>query len=239
MNMTYTAATTISMANSTLPSLPEYTLQPQASLISWLPDKYLTLVLPIIAYWAVSLIFHWIDELDLFPQYRLHTPAEVLKRNHVSRWEVFRDVLIQQVIQTIFGVFLGYMEEDAVTGMDDYNVAVWAQRLRIAQGFVPATLAIVGLDSNGIAKNVATTSPILSSVLNGGEYHIYESTASGDLVPAFASWELQVAKAVYWLAIPAFQFVFAVLVVDTWQYFWHRGMHLNKWLYSESWSHYS
>lgn len=220
------------MANSTLPPLPSYTLEPLAPLVPGIPDKYLTLVLPIIAYWAVSLIFHWIDELDLFPQYRLHTPAEVLKRNHVSRWEVFRDVVLQQVVQTIFGVFLGYLEEDATTGKDDYNVAVWAQKLRIGQSAVPMMLATVGLDANGIAKKLASTQPILSAVLTGGQYDLSHVTAAGDLVPAFASWETTAAKAIYWLLLPALQFVFAILVVDTWQYFWHRAMHLNKWLYS-------
>lgn len=216
------------MSNSTLPPLPSYTLSPQAPIVSWIPDKYLTLVLPIIAYWGVSLFFHWIDELDLFPQYRLHTPAEVLKRNHVSRWEVFRDVLLQQGIQTIFGCFLGYLEEDAVIGKDDYSIAVWAQRLRIAQHALPAVLATVGLDSNGMAKNLASTHSTLSAVLAGGQYQ------PSDVAPAFASWELEAARVIYWVLVPAFQFVFAILVVDTWQYFWHRAMHLNKWLYSKS-----
>lgn len=220
------------MANSTLPPLPSYTLEPLAPLVSPIPDKYLTLILPIIAYWAVSLIFHWIDELDLFPQYRLHTPAEVLKRNHVSRWEVFRDVVLQQIIQTMFGVFLGYLEEDAMTGMDDYNVAVWAQRLRIAQGAVPTMLATLGLDANGIATKLASTHSTISAVVSGGQYIIYQDTPSGNLVPGFASWEMTAARAIYWLLFPALQFGFGILVVDTWQYFWHRAMHLNKWLYS-------
>ncbi|RZM21270.1 MAG: hypothetical protein EOO88_33820, partial [Pedobacter sp.] len=40
----------------------------------------------------------------------LHTPAEVLKRNHVSRWDVFQDVIVQQVLQTFFGLVLAYFE---------------------------------------------------------------------------------------------------------------------------------
>ncbi|KAL1302706.1 hypothetical protein AAFC00_003066 [Neodothiora populina] len=220
------------MSNSTLPPLPTYSLWPLPPVVSWIPDKYLTLVLPIVAYWALSLLFHWIDELDLFPQYRLHTPAEVLKRNHATRWEVFRDVIFQQVIQTAFGVVLGYLEEDAVTGKDDYNVAVWARRLRLAQRGLPGALAMVGVDSTGISKNLALAHPVLSSVFAGGDYGLYQPSVSGDIVPAFASWEIQVAKFIYWFAFPAMQFVFGVLVVDTWQYFWHRAMHMNKFLYT-------
>ena len=84
--------------------------------------------LPVIAYWAVSMIFHVIDEFDLFPQYRLHTPAEVLKRNHVTRWDVFRDVVIQQVIQTVVAAGLTLVDPIPVQGKESYDIAVWAQR---------------------------------------------------------------------------------------------------------------
>ena len=221
------------MSNVTLPPLPSYTLEPLPPLVPGIPDKYLTLVLPIVAYWGVSLIFHWIDEWDLFPQYRLHTPAEVLKRNHVSRWEVFRDVVLQQIIQTIFGVFLGAIEEDALVGREDYDIAVWAQRLRIAQRALPGLLATAGLDAQGISKNMATGHPVLAGLLAGGQYDLYQPTSRG-LAPGFANWEILAAKLIYHVLFPALQFGFAVFVVDTWQYFWHRAMHMNKWLYSES-----
>ncbi|KZP26681.1 hypothetical protein FIBSPDRAFT_887171 [Athelia psychrophila] len=38
---------------------------------------------------------------------------------------------------------------------------------------------------------------------------------------------------VYWWAIPAAQFFLAMFVIDTWQYFLHRLMHVNKWLYKQ------
>ena len=40
------------------------------------------------------------------------------------------------------------------------------------------------------------------------------------------------AQAIYYVIIPAFQFVLAVCVVDTWQYFLHRATHMNKYLYT-------
>src|SRR5947209_7654203 len=86
---------------SVLPPLPSYTLTPVHPLIPFIPDFYLSLILPIAAYWLLSLFFHYIDVNDIWPQYRLHAPAEILKRNHVSRYEVARDVIIQQIIQTI------------------------------------------------------------------------------------------------------------------------------------------
>ncbi|WPH03544.1 C4-hydroxylase [Acrodontium crateriforme] len=218
-----------------LPPLPDYTFRPLPPLLPWLSDQHLSLALPVIAYWVVSLIFHLIDEWDLFPQYRLHTPAEVLKRNHVSRWHVFRDVVLQQVIQTIFGLTLAYVEPQTMFGKEDYDVAVWAQRIRLAQRAVPAVLAMLGLDAVGIAKGLVGSHATFASILLGGVYPDATQTilqaGVPTTAPAFAVWELQLAKAVYYVGVPFLQFIFAICVVDTWQYFLHRAMHMNKWLY--------
>jgi len=37
----------------------------------------------------------------------------------------------------------------------------------------------------------------------------------------------------YWWAIPIAQFCFAMFIIDTWQYFLHRLMHVNKFLYKQ------
>jgi len=215
-----------------LPALPSYTLTPQKPLFPPIEDKYMSLILPIIAYWALSMVFHYIDTMDFFPQHRLHTPAEVLKRNHVSRWEVVRDVVIQQVIQTIVGVAIAAAEPETYMGKDAYNVAVWAQRIRIAQGALPRILSVVGLDSRSLAARIAVRSPALAGLFMGGQYPWAVAIVGHESVPAFTLWETLLAKAVYWVGVPFFQFALAVLIVDTWQYFLHRAMHMNKWLYS-------
>lgn len=228
------------MANATtqldLPPLPSYTLRPLPPLISGIPDQYTAMALPVIAYWGMSMLFHAIDEWDLFPQYRLHTPAEVLKRNHVSRWDVFRDVIIQQIIQTIVGLALSAMDPPAVCGRDMYDMATWAQRIRIAQRAIPAVLATVGLDAQGLAKNLGSGHAMLAGALSGGVYPDMMQTTllSGQPTgaPAFAHWELLAAKAIYHVGVPALQFLLAIVVVDTWQYFLHRAMHMNKYLYT-------
>ena len=183
------------------------------------------------------MFFHWIDTKDYFPQYRLHTPAEVSKRNRVSRWEVIRDVLIQQVVQTAVGWVLGMTEPDDFFGKEQYDVAVWARRIRIAERSIPALLATVGLDAKGLAKNLGSSHPMLAGVLQGGQYPSLDklSAAGTDSTvgsTGFAGWELMLASAIYWVLVPALQFGVAILVVDTWQYFLHRAMHMNKWLYS-------
>lgn len=219
-----------------LPPLPAYELRPLPSLIPCINDSHLALALPVIAYWVVSGIFHIIDTFDLFPMYRLHTPAEILKRNHATRWEVFRDVILQQIIQTIVGLVLAATDGPEVYGKEEYDVAVWAQRLRIAQRGVPMLLGLVGVNAGLLSDRIASSNPSLAGVLAGGRYPSLSQLISIDghatITPAFASWELLTAKAIYYILTPALQFLLGILIVDTWQYFWHRGMHLNKYLYT-------
>lgn len=182
------------------------------------------------------MVFHLVDEWDLFPQYRLHTPAEVLKRNHVSRWDVFRDVVLQQVIQTVFGLALTWFDPEATYGKEEYDITLWAQRIRLAQRAIPAVLATAGFDAVGLAKNFGSGHAMLAGALSGGVYPELTQTVllSGQptTAPAFAEWELLAAKGIYHFLVPALQFLLAICVVDTWQYFLHRAMHMNKWLYT-------
>jgi sphinganine C4-monooxygenase len=220
---------------SDLPPLPSYTLSPVKPLISFVPDFYLSLILPVAAYWIVSLFFHYIDVMDIWPQYRLHTPAEILKRNHVSRYEVARDVIVQQIIQTIVGAILGLTEPEEMAGKEEYDVALWAQRIRIAQRALPQLLGVIGLNAAAISKNVSASHPLLAGALAGGRYPFLTTgldVVTGAPVPAFATWEMVVAKVIYWIILPTAQFMVGILIVDTWQYFLHRAMHVNKWLYS-------
>lgn len=227
------------MANATmasdLPPLPAYEVRPMPDLLPFISDFWLSAVIPHIAYWIISMIFHVIDIYDLFPQYRLHTPEEITQRNLASRYEVARDVIIEQIIQIISSAVLSMTEPRQMTGMEDYEVAVWATRIRLAQRALPTILATLGLNAAAISKNMAASHPLIAGALAGGHYPFLTTTlddVTGTAVPAFATWELLLAKAIYWVIIPAFQFWVAICVLDTWQYFWHRAMHLNKWMYS-------
>ncbi|OJJ87880.1 sphingosine hydroxylase [Aspergillus glaucus CBS 516.65] len=220
-----------------LPPLPSYTLTTREPLLTPISDNILSLILPIIAYWGLSMVYHLIDVYDLFPQYRLHTPAEVLKRNHVTRWHVVRDVILQQVVQTIAGYAVSYFDEQECVGKEEYDVAVWAQRIRIVQRVLPGFLALIGIDALGLAKNLSRSGhTMLAGALSGGKYPgmtqsiILESGVEA-IAPAFTEWEMTLASFIFWYFVPFLQFVWAISVVDTWQYFWHRAMHLNRWLY--------
>lgn len=225
---------TANISSHDLPPLPTYTLSPVVPLSSWVSDALIQAALPVVGYWIVSLIFHVIDVYDFFPQHRLHTPAEVLKRNHASRYEVLRDVVFQQIVQVIASFSLSLFDEPPMIGKADHDIAWYAQKLRIAQRAIPFALSTIGVDSVALASKYAASMPTLSSVLLGGKYASMQSvTMEGvqTLVPASASWELATASFAYWYAIPAFQFAAAVIIMDAWEYSVHRAMHMNKWLY--------
>lgn len=224
-------------SGSHIPPLPSYTLTPRDPLLSFIPDNLLVLACPVIAYWVVSMFFHWLDVNDYFSSYRLHTPAEVLKRNRVSKWDVIKDVILQHIIQTLAGATLAYFDGDEYVGREEYDIAVWATRIRLFQGVIPKLLSVLGFDPVGLVGNLSSY-PILGAVVSGGHYpflsqQVVSESGAVTVVPAFANWELQAASAVYWYLIPALQFLTATFFVDTWQYFLHRAMHINKWLYSK------
>lgn len=217
--------------DSALPALPSYTLESRGDFFPWISDFWLSLVSPIIVYWAASLLFHLLDTLDLFPQYRLHTPEEITRRNHASRYEVARDVVLQQIIQVVTGAVLAMTEPPEVVGKAEYDVAVWATRLRLAQRALPGLLSLFGLNAVAISKSMSATHPLLAGALAGGYYPFLSTAAAAG--PAFADWELMVARLVYHVLVPGLQFFVAVFILDSWQYFLHRLMHMNRWLYSE------
>ena len=220
------------MANVTLstPQLPAYSLRPVPPLLPWLSDFHLSLVLPVAAYWLMSLIFWYISERDLFRQYRLHTPAEFKQRNRVSAREVLRSVLIQQAVQTALGLLIGYLTSPGDScGSEQYDVAVWAGRVRSVSLTIPWMLRLLGIDVTAIwEKNQAFAATASAPSL------LVSSLLEPDSVSGYAAWEMWAAKAIYWVGEPAARFGIAIFFSDTWQYFWHRLMHSNQWMYRVS-----
>ncbi|KUI65613.1 Sphingolipid C4-hydroxylase sur2 [Cytospora mali] len=219
---------------SDLPPLPGFDVKPMPDFFPWISDFWLSIIGPHVAYWVISGCFHLIDVYDLFPNYRLHTPEEISQRNLATRWQVARDVIVEQVIQMVTAAVLSLTEPVQMTGMEDYEVAVWATRIRLAQRSLPTLLGLLGLNAAAISKNMSASHPLLAGALAGGHYPFLTSldATSAAAVPAFATWELLLAKAIYWLVIPGFQMWVAVVFLDSWQYFWHRLMHVNKWMYT-------
>lgn len=157
-------------------------------------------------------------------RYRIHESEEMKKRNKVTPGEVVRAVILQQVIQVTLAVF--WLTEDDVLHRESPEVAM----TRLA----PSVLAI-------------------ARVLLG-------DITAARFMRAYGG---QILYCVYWWIIPTVQFFFSwcvrrccsrwvsrphpyrvfghflSFVIDTWQYFLHRAMHVNKFLYRQfhSWHH--
>lgn len=225
-------------------TLPVYTLSPRPALLSFVSDFHLSLILPVLAYWFISAIYHVISTYNLFEEYRIHTPAALKARNRVSALEVLRAVVTQQVVQTTLGLFLGHVVfgTEEMTGRETYDVAVWAQSVRRVMQLwvVPATkvlLGLVGIDARGWSGRISGIGDIGMSTLA-----FFPDTALGNKIGTFGGaptlmdggftrWEIWVAQALYWVFDPAVRFGIAIFFSDGWQYFWHRAMHTNKWMY--------
>ncbi|QLG70485.1 hypothetical protein HG535_0A04250 [Zygotorulaspora mrakii] len=108
---------------------PEVILRPKADILSFIPDNVLTLALPVVAYWALSLIFHSIDVLHLAEKYRIHPSAEVAARNRVGRIEVLCEVLFQHIVQSVVGFVTQIWDTPPMTGYEERALWKWRQYL--------------------------------------------------------------------------------------------------------------
>lgn len=229
----------ISFVPSDLPQLPPYIPTLKPSIVPHLPDSYLAFILPAITYWVVSLTFHYIDVKGYCSNYRLHTPAEYLKRNRASKADVIKVALFQQVCQCLLGALIA---KDELSPSAEYDVAVWARRVRLARRVVPGLLSVLGIDSTRLAKAVSGISPSFGAILLGGVYvgpsNITVDVAaesslkmSGERVAPFDQGEMIVAELLYYVLVPTLKFFVALILADTWQYVTHRILHANKFLY--------
>lgn len=184
---------------------PLINLSPRPSLLPFISDGHLALLLPLIAYWSYGLFFYYIDTHDIFLQYRLHTPAELAKKNKCSLRQVVQSVIMQHVIQTSVGLLLvDYFDPVEMAGMEDFELWKIQNFFALSCGLGPA----------GIVKSF----PLLSSVLQ------LLGLASQRL-------SLPAAQVVYYIVMPFLKLFAAFLIIDTWQFTLHYIMHSYSFLY--------
>lgn len=108
-------------------ALPPYTLYPRPPIFLSISDFHLSLLLPILAYWSLSAIYHVISTYNLFSRYRIHTSAELKTRNCATAYEVLRSVILQQFLQTLWGLFIGHVVigTQEMAGREEYDHAYW------------------------------------------------------------------------------------------------------------------
>ncbi|KAI0763784.1 sphingosine hydroxylase [Trametes elegans] len=173
---------------------------PRTALTPWFSDAVFTLVIPLIAYYGLSTVFHILDmsEWRWLDKYRLHDSEEVKSRNLVSRSQVLVAVVFQHVVQTVMGY---WWLEDKPTGAQVDHVA---NMLRLAPTLARGVQLVFGEEFG--SQLLATK----------GAEALYT---------------------IYWWAIPAAKLLVGIFIIDTWQYFLHRAMHVNPWLYKKFHSH--
>ena len=196
-------------------------LTPLKPLLPFLSDFHLALLLPPLAYWTLSAFYFVLDTFELLQDCRIHTPAETRQRNRVAPGLVVRTVLIQQTSQVLYGLMLGcFVGTVQYTGHEQADVAWWVAVVQQAREAAPLLLGVVGVDGLRLASKVEGLWPPHGRV-----------AALTDASPLARSFDAAAAYAIYYYVVPVVRFAVAVLVADAWQYFWHRVMHSNKYLY--------
>jgi len=107
-------------------------------LIDSVADPILTMAAPVIAYWALSLFFHYLDtsEWKWLEKHRIHDSAEVKAKNLVSRSEVVWAVILQQFIQTGLGLLV-------LPGESAHSVVDHSEQLRQLATHIEPLVSVV------------------------------------------------------------------------------------------------
>ena len=206
---------------------PSCTLVPQAPLLDGISDSVLAIVLPTIVYAVAGGFFHLLDVYNLFSQYRIHPSEDELKRNRVTKWQVLQAVVRYHVMQISIGLLLNIGNGPPMVGDESCKINRVASVISHARNFIPMALAAIGVDAKGLANAIEGTSVGLAQVLAGDSLTGKNETRNSGLYDL----ELTLAKFVVSVGLPAFQYLLALTVVDTWIYFTHRLCHVNKTLY--------
>lgn len=141
--------------------------------------------------------------------------------------------LFQQATQ----ITLGYLTADdkEVFYPHMYHVERLVQKINAAQLFLTRVFCNlsgpVSLPSKAIAicPNLQYSN---TSATNFGfllpQQAVYDPVTAGS---QHTQWQWLASQFIYWVLIPTSQFLFALILADTFQYFMHRAMH-TRWLYS-------
>ncbi|KAI7754858.1 hypothetical protein M8C21_022965 [Ambrosia artemisiifolia] len=206
----------------------------------YVSDEVMGTFAPIVVYWLYAGFFQLLPPLD---NYRLHTRKEEHVKNSVPLSSVIKGVLLQQLVQALVAhlLFLGlgfsYREgvmvfwegyvSDEVMGTFAPIVVYW-----LYAGFFQLLPPLDNYRLHTRKEEHVKNSVPLSSVIKGVllqqlvqalvAHLLFLVTSETGLVGT----EIQPS-----LVVQIFQIIVAMFVMDTWQYFVHRYMHINKFLY--------
>lgn len=115
------------------PQYPVY-YSPAPQLLSSISDQGLALIAPIIAYWFYAFCFHKLDTAGWkwSEKFRIHPSEEEKARNIATPLQVFWGVVVQQVLQTLLGIWWLSGEEPGHTIDHQLKLQYYADALRPA-----------------------------------------------------------------------------------------------------------
>lgn len=223
------------MSSSTTTAFPtpptlSCTPVPQAALVPALSDNVLAIIIPTIVYVIAGGVFHLLDTHHVLDHYRIHPSGDELKRNHVTKWQCLQTVVRYHIIQISIGLLLNYSSGPTMVGDKSCQVLRAAKTIRRARNLIPLALNTIGVNAERLAIATESTSGGLAQVLAGDYLSSDRFSQSIDLNPV----ELSLATFFIFFGVPAFQYLVALTIVDTYIYFTHRLCHVNKTLYRKS-----
>ncbi|KAL8283019.1 hypothetical protein RB597_010420 [Gaeumannomyces tritici] len=89
--------------------------QPPGTILG-MDDARASVIVPLLAYWAVSIFYETAHYIGCFDKYRVYPTGEEKRRNLVSRRETLRVVLIMHAVQVVFGLVMASILEPADGG---------------------------------------------------------------------------------------------------------------------------
>lgn len=140
-----------------------------------------------------------------------------------------RDVILQQIIQSVVGWVISLSEGIEMRGGEWWEILNLYSKFLQTERWVTGVLQMVGINTAGLEQKVIAgiTAIGADNLLEGAvQFMGLEPTDNGN-------WRYKLVEIAYWYIFPAARMWFAIFVLDTWQYFLHRLMHESKWLYSE------
>ncbi|CAK1356388.1 Sphingolipid C4-hydroxylase sur2 [Cercospora beticola] len=200
------------IANETHPVYPVES--PAPTLLNGIPDQYLIILLPIVIHWAASAVFEVFDRFDWLSKYRIHTSAEELTKNKVTRWDCFVSTIKCQAMQTCLGIALTWNTDPELMEDVEAGIAMWTRRARVVL--------------MALKQVMASIRPLLGVSDSALSWPRSAIDIARDTPSAL---DLSAGKALYWYLVPLVKIIVALLVADAWMYTIHRMEHTNRWMY--------
>ncbi|GJJ07862.1 hypothetical protein Clacol_002068 [Clathrus columnatus] len=170
-------------------------------------DKLASLLGNVLSYWITSSFYYTLDisNWKWVERYRLQESEEAKAKNLVSKLEVLRIVVLQQLMQTVFGyVWMTFIDAPSFPSSSS------------SPSSLPISDHVAGLWS--VYKFVER---VCFSIFGTQQYGQHLCMTYG----------VSLTYTIYWWIIPIIQMLLAFFILDTYEYFLHRTFHEIKFLY--------